>query len=108
MNTLTFTAGPWRRVGHRTIAAGAGLDTVTICEVFSGGAGIEQADANEALIAAAPELFTALRDIVLETMDCPPVRPFSAASYLPQHLLDAAQRAIAAAEGRHVAGRAGA
>lgn len=63
MNAPTFTAGPWRRVGHRTIAAGAGLDTVTICEVFSGGAGIDQADANEALIAAAPELFTAATEI---------------------------------------------
>jgi hypothetical protein len=49
-----------------------------------------------------------LKAIVLETMDCPPVRPFSADSYLPPHLLDAAQRAIAAAEGRHVAGRAAA
>jgi len=49
-----------------------------------------------------------LKAIVLETMDCPPVRPFSADSYLPPHLLDAAQHAIAAAEGRHVAGRAAA
>ena len=63
MNAPTFTAGPWRRVGHRTIATGAGLNTVTICEVFSGGAGIEQADANEALIAAVPELFTAATEI---------------------------------------------
>jgi hypothetical protein len=40
--------GPWRRVGHRTIAAGTGPDTVTVCEVFSGGVGLDQADANEA------------------------------------------------------------
>ncbi len=54
-----FTPGPWRCAGHRQIATtrGAGLP---ICEVWSGGVGIEQADANEALIAAAPELFEAL------------------------------------------------
>lgn len=46
-----FTPGPWRRCGHRQIAttAGAGLP---ICEVWSGGVGIEQADANESLFAA--------------------------------------------------------
>jgi hypothetical protein len=33
---------------------------VTICEVFSGGVGIEQADGNEALIATAPELHAVL------------------------------------------------
>ncbi|PTD96399.1 hypothetical protein C8261_08760 [Pseudothauera lacus] len=55
-----FTPGPWRRCGHRQIAsmAGAGLP---ICEVWSGGVGIEQADANECLIAAAPALHAALR-----------------------------------------------
>ena len=63
MSTPTFTAGPWRRVGHRTIAAGIGLDMLTICEVFSGGAGIDQADANEVLIATAPELFAAATEI---------------------------------------------
>lgn len=63
MSTPMFTAGPWRRVGHRAIAAGAQHDTVTICEVFSGGAGIDQADANEALIATAPELFAAATEI---------------------------------------------
>lgn len=54
-----FTPGPWRRCGHRQIAstAGAGLP---ICEVWSGGVGIEQADANERLIAAAPALHAAL------------------------------------------------
>ena len=59
MVSSTFTPGPWRRVGHRSISAGAGLDTVTLCEVFSGGVGLAQADANEALIAAAPDLFAA-------------------------------------------------
>jgi hypothetical protein len=56
MTAPAFTPGPWRRVGHRAIAAGAGLDAVMVCEVFSGGPGIDQADGNEALIAAAPEL----------------------------------------------------
>lgn len=59
MTAVAFTAGPWRRVGHRTIAAGTGLDAVTICEVFSGGVGLDQADANEALIEAAPALYAA-------------------------------------------------
>jgi hypothetical protein len=55
-----FTPGPWRRCGHRQIAstAGAGLP---ICEVWSGGVGIEQADANERLIGAAPTMYAALR-----------------------------------------------
>ena len=63
MSTPAFTPGPWRRVGHRTIAAGTGLDTVTICEVFSGGVGIDQANANEALIESAPELYAAAAEV---------------------------------------------
>jgi hypothetical protein len=63
MDTPNFTLGPWRRVGHRTIAAGAGLDAVTICEVFSGGVGIDQANANEALIESAPELYAAAAEV---------------------------------------------
>ena len=58
-----FTPGPWRRVGHRTLAAGTGLDTVTVCEVFSGGVGIHKADANEALIESAPELYAAAAEV---------------------------------------------
>lgn len=58
MTAATFTSGPWRRVGHRTIAAGTGPDRVTICELYSWG-DCTEADANEALIAAAPELYTA-------------------------------------------------
>ena len=63
MTAPTFTPGPWRRVGHRTIAVGTGLDAVSICEVFSGGVGIDQADANEALIEAAPDLFAAAAEV---------------------------------------------
>jgi hypothetical protein len=63
MTAPAFTPGPWRRVGHRTIAAGTGLDTVTVCEVFSGGVGIDQANANEALIESAPELYAAAAEV---------------------------------------------
>ncbi len=58
MNGQTHTQGPWRRVGHRTVAAGAGINRVTICELYSWG-DCTEADANEALIAAAPDLFAA-------------------------------------------------
>ena len=63
MTAPNFTPAPWRRVGHRTIAAGTGLGAVTVCEVFSGGVGIDQADANEALIEAAPELYAAASEV---------------------------------------------
>lgn len=59
MATITHTPGPWRCVGHRQIATTQGA-WLPICEVWSGGVGIEQADANERLIAAAPELLEAL------------------------------------------------
>ena len=63
MTAVAFTPAPWRRVGHRTIAAATGLDAVTVCEVFSGGVGIDQADANEALIEATPELYAAAAEV---------------------------------------------
>ena len=62
MTAPTFTPGPWRRVGHRTIAAGSGLDRKTICELYSWG-DCSEADSNEALIAAAPELHAAAAEI---------------------------------------------
>ncbi len=58
MTAPTFTPGPWRRAGHRSIAAGVGVSRVTICELYSWG-DCSEADANEALIAAAPDLFAA-------------------------------------------------
>lgn len=58
MTAPTFTVGPWHRAGHRAIAAGTGENSVTICEVFSWG-DCTEADGNEALIAAAPELHAA-------------------------------------------------
>jgi hypothetical protein len=40
------------------------------------------------------QLLEALQNIVYEVMDCPPTRPYSADSYLPAHLIVAAQAAI--------------
>ncbi len=62
MTAPTFTPGPWRRVGYRTIAAGSGADRKTICELYSWG-DCTEADGNEALIAAAPELHAAAAEI---------------------------------------------
>ncbi len=62
MTAPTFTPGPWLRAGHRTIAAGTGPDAVTVCEVFSGGVGLDQAAGNEALIEVAPELYEVARE----------------------------------------------
>jgi hypothetical protein len=61
MSTL-HTPGPWRRVGHRTIAAGTGPDRKTICELYSWG-DCSEADGNEALIEAAPELHQAAAEV---------------------------------------------
>ncbi|MFY9261321.1 MAG: hypothetical protein WAO71_12540 [Gallionella sp.] len=40
------------------------------------------------------QLLEALQNIVYEVMDYPPTRPYSADSYLPAHLIAAAQAAI--------------
>ncbi len=63
---LHAPASPFRTLTlYRALrrVAGSGLDAVTVCEVFSGGVGIEQADGNEALIAAAPELHAAAAEV---------------------------------------------
>lgn len=65
MSAPTFTPGPWRRAGHRSIAAGLGISRVTICELYSWG-DCSEADANEALIAAAPDLFAAAEAAAVE------------------------------------------
>ena len=69
MTAPTFTPGPWRRVGHRTIAAGTGPDTRTICELGSWWGDYSETDGNEALIAAAPELHAAAAE-VFAWIDC--------------------------------------
>ena len=55
MSDTKHTTGPWHEGSHRTVESQNG----TICEVYSH-MGIEEADANQKLIAAAPELLEAL------------------------------------------------
>lgn len=55
MQTSAHTPGPWREGSHRTIQSPNG----TICEIYSH-MGITEADANQHLIAAAPDLLDAL------------------------------------------------
>ena len=43
-------------------------------------------------------VLAALKAIVLECMDCPSVKPYSSDSYLPAHLMQAAQQAIEAVQ----------
>lgn len=56
-----FTPGPWHEHSHRQIGPDAGI----VCEVWSaigwGDSAIAEADANVLLIAAAPELYEAVR-----------------------------------------------
>lgn len=61
----SYTPGPWHEHSHRQIGPDAGI----VCEVWSSvGANdasrIAQADANVRLIAAAPELYQALAEIM--------------------------------------------
>ena len=58
-----FTPGPWVR-SRRTIQSESG----TICETFSH-LGIAEADANERLIAAAPDLIEAAQKAIDECCD---------------------------------------
>lgn len=54
------TPGPWERDDKgRTISSAKG----PICECFSGPVGVEECDANERLIAAAPDLLNALESL---------------------------------------------
>lgn len=61
MSEIKHTQGPWRACGQRLIASAAGAG-LPVCSVLPGGVGSEQADANEYLIAAAPEMLEALRE----------------------------------------------
>jgi hypothetical protein len=59
--SINHTPGPWQRDDKgRTISSAKG----PICECFSGPVGVEECDANERLIAAAPELLSALQGVV--------------------------------------------
>jgi hypothetical protein len=56
--------------------------------------------ADALLISAAPDLLAALKAIVIECMDYPPVKPISSDSYIPPKMLAAAQAAITKALGK--------
>lgn len=58
MSDTKHTKGPWHEGSHRAIESQSG----TICEVYSH-MGIEEADANQKLIAAAPELLEAAQEM---------------------------------------------
>ena len=57
MTDTKQTPGPWHEGSHRSVESQSG----TICEVYSH-MGIEEADANQKLIAAAPDLLASLRE----------------------------------------------
>lgn len=52
--------------------------------------------ASQVVSAREGALLATLKVIVLETMAYPPIKPFSADSYLPHGLVEAAQKALAA------------
>lgn len=58
MSDTKHTQGPWHEGSHRSIESHGG----TICEVYSH-MGIEEADANQKLIAAAPELLNDAQEL---------------------------------------------
>lgn len=65
--------GPWSRVGHRQIIDAEGA---VVCEVWSS-VGIQEADANEDLIAAAPDMLKTLRLVLAEALGPAPQSDFS-------------------------------
>lgn len=85
MSDTKHTNGPWHEGSHRAIESHSG----TICEVYSH-MGIEEADANQKLIAAAPELLYELETLVQYAQggDVP-----------PKSVVDRARAAIAKATG---------
>lgn len=97
-NSPRFTLGPWRPLGHRLIVAAHGAE-LPVCEVLPGGVGIEQADANQRLLVAAPDLFAVLAAIVA---DCAGVGPDNDGYYLVHDLsIEQARAALQIAqEGR--------
>lgn len=61
------TPGPWLLDKNRTVMTEA---CMPIAEVFSGGPGIQEADANAALIAASPALLALAHQYASECGDC--------------------------------------
>lgn len=73
------TPGPWRaNRGHIEAPTPPGsdcaLDTIELAQVWSGGSGIEQAHANELLMAAAPDMLRVLRTTLGNIMSLGPAR----------------------------------
>ena len=65
MTSASHTPGPWRHDRRDILAA----DGRCIAQTFSGPCdSLEEADANGHLIAAAPELLAALRDLLADGM----------------------------------------
>lgn len=65
----SYTPGPWHEHSHRQIGPDEGI----VAEVWSavgGGDAIQQADANVRLIAAAPDLYQALRSALVVVAGC--------------------------------------
>lgn len=91
MTAPHFTPGSWQRAGHRQIVASGGLP---VAEVFSGVVGIDQADANERLIEAAPDLFEAAQTALVVV-----------AGLNADHAFDAEERAIRRALARAIGAR---
>ena len=84
--------GPWRRVGHRQIMDAEGA---VVCDVWSS-VGIQEADSNEELIAAAPDMLKVLRLVFAEALGPAPHSDFS---FLPPAVVDQLRAAITKAAG---------
>lgn len=74
IRAASHTPGPWHLEHDRSISAvGADGHMMSIAEVYSGGSGIEQADANAQVISAAPQLLLALASMVFAARRIAPV-----------------------------------
>lgn len=60
MSAAKHSPGPWAEGSHRTVVDANGS---VVCVVWSGPCGIDVADAHQQLIADAPELLQALREL---------------------------------------------
>lgn len=67
---MTHTPGPWIWDGETLKAGGEHLPVYGACSPMSGGSWIGEAKENSRLIAAAPDLLAALKDIVEAVAIC--------------------------------------
>lgn len=96
--TIAHTPGPWKSGGDYVSAPTVGLYVVAQC--YSGcDAGREEARANAALIAAAPDMLFALREIA-KGQGAYSRDPFQHACNTIEDMKEIANAAIAKAEGR--------